>query len=156
MMLRTARSMGLGGMLGLVVLLGLATAQAQSGIPSMPPLTVSVLDDAKRKVGTARVWYNYVELADLQGAGRGALGVLWSEGSYKLFLIGSGGKRDLVGWAENHALYNQEDKLLGYYFWTPIWSYVYDPDMKKVGEAQCLAHQGVCAAGVAGFLLKLF
>ncbi len=45
---------------------------------------------------------------------------------------------------------------MGYYWWTAIWSYVYDPEMKKVGQAQCIAYQGLCAAGVAGYLLGLF
>jgi hypothetical protein len=33
---------------------------------------------------------------------------------------------------------------------------VYDPKMKKAGEARCLAYQGVCAAAIAGYLLGLF
>jgi len=56
---------------------------------------------------------------------------------------------------EDYRLYNTEDQLVGYYYWTAIWSYVYDPQMKKVGQAQCLAYQGVCAAGIAGYLLGL-
>ena len=121
----------------------------------IPPLKVDILDARERQQGRALVYPNYIELIDAQGAAKGAIGVVLVQGKAQLFLVRSGKDRKFIGWAENFRLFNTEDKLVGYYFWSPIWSYVYDPEMKKVGQAQCIAYQGVCAAGVAGFLLGL-
>ncbi|MDH4225042.1 MAG: hypothetical protein OEW12_05305, partial [Deltaproteobacteria bacterium] len=90
-----------------------------------------------------------------RGEFRGAVGAVNQAGRIRLFLVRSDESRAFIGWSENQRLYDPDNKLVGYYFWTPVWSYVYTPDRKKVGQAQCLAYQGVCAAGVAGFLLGL-
>jgi hypothetical protein len=121
-----------------------------------PPLKVEILDAQKQRAGRANVYLNYVELLDSNGVKKGAIGVVLAEGRASLFLVQADDSRKLIGWAENHRLYDAKDKLVGYYAWTPIWSYVYDEKLKKVGEAQCIAYQGVCAAGVAGYLLGLF
>lgn len=121
----------------------------------IPPLKVDILDAQERKQGRALIYPNFIELTDLSGNLRGAIGVVMAQGRVQLFLVRSDQERRLIGWAENYRLYNTEDQLVGYYFWTAIWSYVYDPQMKKVGQAQCLAYQGVCAAGIAGYLLGL-
>jgi hypothetical protein len=123
---------------------------------NLPPLQVDILDAQQRKAGLADVYLNYVEVADAAGVARGAIGVVLIEGQARLFLVQRDGQRRLVGWAENHKLFNAEGKLVGYYNWTAIWSYVYDASLKKVGQAQCLAYQGVCAAGIAGYLLGLY
>jgi hypothetical protein len=123
---------------------------------NLPALQVDILDAQQKKLGRADVYLNYVELADAAGAQRGAIGVVMVDGQARLFLVQRDGERKLVGWAENHKLFNADSKLVGYYNWTAIWSYVYDDKLKKVGQAQCLAYQGVCAAGVAGFLLGLY
>lgn len=121
----------------------------------IPPLEVDILDAQERKQGRALIYPNFIELTDLSGNLRGAIGVVMAQGRVQLFLVRSDQERRLIGWAENYRLYNTEDQLVGYYYWTAIWSYVYDPQMKKVGQAQCLAYQGVCAAGIAGYLLGL-
>ncbi|MCH9045340.1 MAG: hypothetical protein IIA40_04455 [SAR324 cluster bacterium] len=121
----------------------------------IPPLKVDILDAQERKQGRALIYPNFIELTDLSGNLRGAIGVVMAQGRVQLFLVRSDQERRLIGWAENYRLYNTEDQLVGYYYWTAIWSYVYDPQMKKVGQAQCLAYQGVCAAGIAGYLLGL-
>ena len=121
----------------------------------IPPLKVDILDAEKRRQGRALVYPNFIELTDAQGEKKGAIGVVLVQGKAQLFLVRSGEEKKFIGWAENFRLFNTEDQLVGYYFWSPIWSYVYDPKMKKVGQAQCIAYQGVCAAGVAGFLLGL-
>jgi hypothetical protein len=123
---------------------------------SLPPLQVDILDPQERRLGRADVYLNYVELADTSGLPKGAIGVLNIEGQTRLYLVQADGERKFVGWAEDHRLYGSDSKLIGYYVWTPIWSYVYNDKMKKMGQAQCLAYQGVCAAGVAGFLLGLY
>jgi hypothetical protein len=123
---------------------------------TLPPLQVEILDAQQHKAGRADVYLNYVELADATGQQRGAIGVLMIDGQARLFLVQADGERKLVGWAEDHRLYSADSKLVGYYVWTPIWSYVYDDKLKKVGQAQCLAYQGVCAAGIAGYLLGLY
>jgi hypothetical protein len=123
---------------------------------TLPPLQVDILDSQQHRTGRADVYLNYVEVADAAGLPRGAIGVLLIEGQARLFLVQSDGERKLVGWAADHRLYSADSKLIGYYVWTPIWSYVYDDKLKKVGQAQCMAYQGVCAAGVAGYLLGLY
>ncbi len=120
-----------------------------------PPLKVDILNPAQKKVGQAKVYLNYVELTDAAGLPRGAIGVVMVEGRLQLFLVQADSDRKLIGWAEDHRLYNLQNRLVGYYAWTPLWSYVYDDHLKKVGQAECLAYQGVCAAGIAGYLLGL-
>lgn len=146
---------------GLLAAAGLAalTALALTGVAfalTLPPLQVDILDAQQHRTGRADVYLNYVEVADAAGLPRGAIGVVTVEGQARLFLVQSDGERKLVGWAEDHRLYAPDSKLIGYYVWTPIWSYVYDDKLKKVGQAQCIAYQGVCAAGVAGYLLGLY
>jgi len=140
---------------GLAALAALALTGAAFAL-TLPPLQVDILDAQQHRTGRADVYLNYVEVADAAGLPRGAIGVVIIEGQARLFLVQSDGERKLVGWAENHRLYGPDSKLIGYYAWTPIWSYVYDDKLKKVGQAQCLAYQGVCAAGVAGYLLGLY
>jgi len=147
------------GVLGVVVLAALAVGAAIAGAAfavTLPPLHVDILDAQQRKAGQAEVYLNYVELTDSAGVTRGAIGVIFIEGQARLFLVQRDGERKLAGWAENHKLYNAQGKLIGYYMWTAVWSYVYDEKLKKVGQAQCLAYQGVCAAGIAGYLLGLY
>ena len=135
-----------------VLLLGGAPA----GASIIPPLEVDILDAQESKLGKALVYPNFIELIDRSGVKKGAIGVVQAQGRVQLFLVAAGEERRLIGWAEKRRLYNAENKLVGFYYWTAIWSYVYDPKMKKVGQAQCLAYQGVCAAGIAGYLLGLF
>jgi hypothetical protein len=140
----------------LILAAGFAALARASFAVDLPPLQVDILDAQQRKMGRADVYLNYVELRDAAGQQRGAIGVVMIEGQARLFLVQRDGERKLVGWAENHKLFNSESKLIGYYNWTAIWSYVYDDKLKKVGQAQCIAYQGVCAAGIAGYLLGLY
>ncbi|HKI96968.1 MAG TPA: hypothetical protein VKB51_00705 [bacterium] len=136
----------------LVLIAGSALAADK---PLIPPIKADIVDPQKQPLGRAMIYPNYVELEDAKGALRGAIGVVMTQGRAQLFLVRHNEERRFIGWAENHRLYNTEDQLVGFYFWTPIWSYVYDPKMKKLGQAQCIAYQGVCAAGIAGYLLGL-
>jgi len=120
-----------------------------------PPLKTDILNAHGEVRGLAQVYSNYIELSDVTGSAKGSVGVVMVQGRLRLFLIRSDQERTLIGWAENHRLYNAKNELVGYYYWTPTWSYVYDPEMKKAGEARCLAYQGVCAAAIAGYLLGL-
>jgi len=141
----------------LVLGVALLLLDGSRGLASIiPPLEVDILDANESKQGQALLYPNFIELKDRAGTLKGAIGIVLAQGKAQLFLVGAGDERKLIGWAENRRLYNAENKLVGYYFWTAIWSYVYDPNMKKVGQAQCLAYQGVCAAGIAGYLLGLF
>ncbi len=121
----------------------------------LPPLPVEIQDAAGKAIARARIYPNYVEVLAAGGRPGGAIGVVMVEGRARLFVVRRDAGRTLVGWAEGRRLFNAKGALVGYYHWTPIWSYVYDKELKKVGQAQCLAYQGVCAAGVAGFLLGL-
>ncbi len=126
------------------------------GVERMPPLTVDILGPEGTLKGRAQVYSNYVELQDAGGQSRGAIGVVVAQGRLRLFLVRGDAERSLVGWSDNHRLYNANNELLGYYNWSAIWSVVYDPKLRPMGRAQCIAYQGVCAAGVAGFLLGLY
>ncbi|MCZ6842162.1 MAG: hypothetical protein O7G32_04950 [SAR324 cluster bacterium] len=121
----------------------------------IPALPVDILNASEKIVGKAEIYPNYIVLLDSARQKKGAIGVVKVEGRMRLFVIRSGQARELAGWAENNRLYNAKGELVGYYHWTPIWSYVYDKSKTKVGQAQCLAYQGVCAAGIAGYLLGL-
>ena len=121
----------------------------------IPPLSVDILNPSEQIIGKAEIFPNYIVLRDSTNRRKGAIGVVIVEGRLRLFLVRSDESRNLVGWAEEQRLFNAKGELVGYYHWTPIWSYVYDKSMKKVGQAQCLAYQGVCAAGIAGYLLGL-
>ncbi len=122
----------------------------------IPPLKVDILDAEENSKGQALVYPSYIELTDVQGNLKGKIGVVVVQGKAQLYLIRANEERKFIGWAENFRLYNSEDKLAGFYFWSPIWSFVYDTKMKNVGKAQCIAYQGLCAAGIAGFLLGLY
>ena len=139
-----------------------APAQAQSrnadevAPGTLPPLVIDVLDPNGKKVAQAELLPNYVTLVNSNRERLGAVGVVRVDGRLRLYLIGADGERSLLGWAAGHQLFNPENELVGYYNWTPIWAYVYGPNLEKMGSAQCLAYQGVCAAAVAGYLLGLF
>jgi len=138
----------------LVFLLFLLSAVFSGAV--YPPLPVDILDPGENKIGKAEIHSNYIVLYDRGQKKLGAIGVVMVEGRQRLFLINSANERKLVGWAENHRIFSPDGKLAGFYHWTAIWSYVYDKDLKKRGQARCLAYQGLCAAGVAGYLLGLF
>ena len=133
----------------------LITLAASLAAGQIPPLPVDILNPSQQKIGNAEIYPNYVVLRDAANKQKGAIGVVMVDGRMRLFIVQADDSRRLVGWGENRRLFNAKGELLGYYNWTPIWSYVYDKSMKKVGQAQCLAYQGVCAAGVASFLLGL-
>lgn len=122
----------------------------------IPPLKVDIVDANDNSKGHALVYPSYIELTDVQGNLKGKIGMVVVQGKAQLYLIRANEERKFIGWARNFRLYNSEDELTGFYFWSPIWSFVYDKKMKHVGKAQCIAYQGLCAAGVAGFLLGLF
>ena len=126
------------------------------GFAVFPPLAVDIIDSGEKIVAKALIYSKYIELLDTAERKRGAVGVVRVEGRMRLFLVEGTGERKLVGYSENRRLFDAQGKLLGFYQWTPIWSYVYDKSMKKMGKAQCLAYQGLCAAAVAGVLLGLF
>jgi hypothetical protein len=139
-----------------LTVLGAVGAPSIPAALEFPPLRVDILNAQGQRTGRANVYLNYVELLDPAGVKKGAIGVVLTEGRASLFLVQADESRKLIGWAEDHRLYNAQDKLVGYYAWTPLWSYVYDEKLKKVGQAQCIAYQGVCAAGIAGYLLGLY
>ena len=137
----------------LLLLLGWLVTPASAVIP---PLPVDILSPTGEMVGKAMIYSNYVEIFDGTDRRRGAIGIVQVEGLAQLWLLRADGERTLVGTAQNHRMFDNAGKLIGFFQWTPIWSYVYDKSVKKMGKAQCLAYQGVCAAGVAGYLLGLY
>ena len=62
----------------------------------------------------------------------------------------------MVGYAEKGQIFDKNDQAIGYYFWTPTWSFVYNLKGKRAGKVKCIAWPRVCAAGVGGYMLKLF
>ena len=139
----------------LMAALAIGLLAGAQGLALAAPLKTPILNATGETRGEALVYNNYIEVLDAAGAAKGVVGVVMVQGRLRLFLIRADQERSLIGWAENHRLYNAKNELIGYYYWTPTWSYVYDPTMKKAGEARCLAYQGVCAAAIAGYLLGL-
>lgn len=123
---------------------------------SPPALSVDILDKDEKKVGRANIYFNFLEIFDNTERKVGVIGVVMVKGAYRLYMVGKDKDRSMVGWAKKNRLHDAKGELIGYYQWTPIWSYIYDKDLKKLGKAQCLAYQGVCAAAVAGYLSGLY
>lgn len=139
-----------------ILMWGLAGTPEAAEHYLIPPLKVDILDAQDNSMGQALVYPSYIELTDAQGNLKGKIGLVVVQGKAQLYLIRANEERKFIGWAKNFRLYDSEDKLTGYYFWSPIWSFVYDKKMKNVGKAQCIAYQGLCAAGIAGYLLGLY
>ncbi len=111
------------------LLLMLFTAAVQA---VLPPIEVDIVDAADVKRGRAQIYPNYIELEDAGGAFKGAVGVVSAQGRVQLFLVAADEQRRMIGWAQNNRLYNAKDELVGYYYWTPTWSYVYDPEKAEL------------------------
>lgn len=152
---RPVRALAMAALAMAALILGTAFEGAGQTL-TFPSLPVDILDNSGKPVGKAKIYSNYLELLDLRDKPIGTVGVMMVEGQARLLLVGAGGERKIVGYSRDHRVFDPGGKLVGFYRWTPIWSYVYDKQLKKVGRAQCLAYQGVCAAGVAGFLLGLY
>jgi len=86
----------------------------------------------------------------------GKVGILVEKGIARLFLVNSQKDSILVGYASGGKIFNGKDEIIGSYFWTPTWSFVYNLDGKRAGKVRCIAWPRVCAVGVGGYLLNLF
>ena len=120
------------------------------------PVKGQIFDENNQAFGTAHVYPRFVEIYDSTNQQVGKVGVLVEEGVAKLFLVGHDSNRTLVGWATKGQLHNQDGQVVGTYFATPTWSFVYRIDGKRAGKVKCIAWPRVCAVGVAGYLLNLF
>lgn len=126
------------------------------------PITGDIYNAENELTAHAQVYPRYVEITDLSGKKLGRVGIMVEEGIAKLFLVKQDKRHSLIGYSgpSDHPnkgiLYNTSDKLAGYYFWTPTWSFIFDNQNKRVGKVKCIAWPRVCAAGVGGFLLKFF
>lgn len=120
------------------------------------PVKGEIFDQSDKLIGRAHVYPRYVEIFNIQDRMIGKVGILVESGIARLFLVGQDDNRTMVGYASNGKIYNQQDKIIGTYYWTPTWSFVYKTDGKRAGKVKCIAWPRVCAAGVGGFLLNLF
>jgi hypothetical protein len=120
------------------------------------PVVGKIVDGNDQPMGEARVYPRYVEIFDLQNNKLGKVGILVEKGIAKLFLVGHDEKYSLVGYATGGKLYNNQDKVVGSYFWTPTWSFIYNLKGVRAGKVKCIAWPRVCAVGVGGYLLNLF
>ncbi len=120
------------------------------------PVKGNVYNSENELTALAHVYPRYVEIFDLNNQMVGKVGILVEEGLAKLFLVTQDENRTLVGYASNGQLFNQMDKIVGTYFYTPTWSFVYDTKGNRAGKVKCIAWPRVCAVGVGGYLLKLF
>lgn len=120
------------------------------------PVKGQIYDGNDEPFGIAHVYPKYVEIFDSRNQQVGKVGILIEEGIAKLFLVGHDENRTLVGYADQGQLYNQKDAIIGSYFVTPTWSFVYDLKGKRAGKVKCIAWPRVCAVGVGGYLLNLF
>jgi len=120
------------------------------------PVKGEIFDHEDQRIGTAHVYPQFVEIFDMQNQMTGKIGVMIHQGIAKLFLVGTDNQRSLVGHATGGKLFDHQNRLLGSYFWTPTYSFVYGLGGIRAGRVKCIAWPRVCAAGVAGYLLKLF
>ncbi len=126
------------------------------------PVVGEIYDGKGQAAGKAHVYPRYVEIIDSSDRFVGKIGILIEEGIAKLFVVRQDKTRTLVGTAVPTAVPNggkildREEEVKGTYVWTPTWSFVYDPEGKRVGKVKCIAWPRVCAAGVGSYLLGLF
>ena len=117
------------------------------------PVKGQIYDGNDKPYGMAHVYPRFVEIFNQQDTQVGKVGILIEEGIAKLFLVGHDERKTLVGYATKGQLFNQNDKVVGTYFVTPTWSFVYDLKGKRAGKVKCIAWPRVCAVGVGGDLL---
>lgn len=120
------------------------------------PVIGQIFDGNDKRSGTAHVYPKFVEIMNASDQKVGRVGVLVEEGLAKLFLVGHNETKSLVGYASGGKIFDQNDKQVGTYFVTPVWSFVYDEKGKRAGKVKCIAWPRVCAVGVGGYLLNLF
>lgn len=120
------------------------------------PVKGPIYDQNDNPNGMAHVYPRFVEIFDLSETQVGKVGILVEEGLAKLFLVEQNSNRSLVGYASKGRIFDQKDQIVGTYFVTPTWSFVYDSKGKRAGKVKCIAWPRVCAVGVGGYLLKLF
>ena len=120
------------------------------------PVKGQIFNQSDQLIGTAHVYPRYVEIFNIREKMVGKVGVLVESGIAKLFIVGHDENRSMVGYATSDKIFNRQDKIVGSYFWTPTWSFVYGIDGKRAGKVKCIAWPRVCAAGVGGYLLNLF
>ena len=131
-----------------------------SGTPF--PIEGDIYNGDNELIAQAFVYPRYVEVGTLEGQILGKVGILVEEGIAKLFLVRQDDRRSLIGYTgpSDHpnkgSLYDVNDKLAGYYYWTQTWSFIYNNENKRIGRVKCIAWPRVCAAGVGGYLLGFF
>ncbi|OGG99732.1 MAG: hypothetical protein A2600_13990 [Candidatus Lambdaproteobacteria bacterium RIFOXYD1_FULL_56_27] len=143
----------------LVLLLWTTALSAQvldEHLPPGPfPLTGKVFDGNGQEAARAKVYPQFVELYDLNDKPIGKVGILVEKGWARIHMVNADASQTLVGYAHKGQIFDKDNQVVGTYFWTPTYSYVYDPDGKRVGYTKCIAWPQVCSVGVAGYLLKL-
>lgn len=120
------------------------------------PVKGEIYNGQDELIARAHVYPRYVEIMSLENQMIGKVGVLVHEGIGKLFLVENNENRSIVGVAARGKVFDQNDKLVGTYVWTPTWSFIYNIKGKRAGKVKCIAWPRVCAAGVGGYLLNLF
>ena len=116
------------------------------------PLKSQILGPKNSPVGLAHIYIDYVELMQLDGTPKGRVSFVKTQSGFELFVVRKDEKNEWTGRASDRRLYDVEGKLLAFYDWTTLWSYVYAPDGTRLGQIKCLAFRGICAAGAAAYL----
>ncbi len=133
------------------------SANSSKGVEYGPfPVKGPIFDGDDKPFGTAHVYPRFVEIFNENESQVGRVGILVEEGIAKLFLVTNDQSSTLVGYATKGRIYNQNDRIIGSYFATPTWSFIYNLNGKRAGKVRCIAWPRVCAVGVGGFLLNLF
>ena len=144
------------GLLSICLLWSL-TVFSQSAFEIGPfPVKGQIYDHNDNPFGKAHVYPRFVEIFNSREEQVGKVGILIEEGIAKLFLVGQDESRSLVGYATRGQIFDQRDSVVGTYFVTPTWSFVYTTEGKRAGKVKCIAWPRVCAVGVGGYLLNLF
>ena len=139
-----------------IFLVWAVTAQAQEKVyPGPFPLKGPIFGPEGQRVGTAHSYPRFVEIHHPTEGKIGRIGVLVEAGWARVHIVRDQKKLHMVGHAHKGKIYNMKKEMVGSYFWTPTYSYVYDLDGKRVGHTKCIAWPRVCAVGVAGYLLGL-
>jgi len=125
-------------------------------LPAGPfPVPGPIFGPEGQQVGTAKVYPQYVEIFNSDDQLLGKVGIIVSRGAAQLQMVNQDKSLTLIGYAKHGRIFDREDNVLGTYFWTPTYSFVYDTEGKRVGSTKCIAWPRVCSVGVAGYLLRL-
>lgn len=95
----------------------------------------------------------YVEIHDTAKNLVFRAGILSDRGEQKIFMALAKEPPKLIAYAKGYEIFDLKGQLIGGYFWTPTYAYVYSLSGERVGKVKCLSWSRICGAVTAVYLL---